>query len=187
MAGQSGWLMDEEPDREENWGQTKNCSPRSFLLKCYPSLKGYSSLFSRPGQSQGMLYDHHHHSIINFLTAEPFSSPRFYDVVKTKLLGIVSSVKKLPMFHRSRISFISESIKIEALVQKLCQFCWIGGLCLLLELQRKGSLPVACAEGCSLGENSIKQTQLHRFKMQTLSDTTPPMQWAKSNNSNKLL
>ena len=40
-----------------------------------------------------------------------------------------------------------KGIKIALLVQELRRFCWIGGLCLLVELHREGSAPAACAAG----------------------------------------
>ena len=51
------------------------------------------------------------------------------------------------MLHRFRAFQISKDTKIPSLVPKLDWFCRTSGVCLLVELHRKGSAPAACAAG----------------------------------------
>ena len=43
--------------------------------------------------------------------------------------------------------YILKGIQSALLVQKLLQFCWMGGFCLLVEHHWEGSAPSACAAG----------------------------------------
>ena len=83
-------------------------------------------LFSRPGQSQGLLYKHCCHPLINQVRESPFSSHGCKALACQKL-------------HRLKTFLISKEIKIASLVQKLRRFDWIGRFCLLVELHWEGS------------------------------------------------
>ena len=55
---------------------------------------------------------------------------------------------------------ILKGFKIAQLVQELRQFCWMGRLCLFVELHQEGSAPAACAIG--LFSLYIKKKQIMR-------------------------
>ena len=46
-------------------------------------------------------------------------------------------------------------------LQKLRQFCWMGGFCPLVELHREGSAPAACAAGLFIKSVSLSLPQLY--------------------------
>ena len=102
-------------------------------------------IFSRPGQSQGLLHKHLCHWFINWST-DP--------LVKISLLRhhaqmVINGVSnhKINYICIFRTFKVLKGIPMAVLVQKLRRFCWMDGFWLLMELHQEGFAPGACAAG----------------------------------------
>ena len=91
-------------------------------------------IFSRPGQSQGLLYKHLCNSFINW-----FGHPLLKALVKISLRRRHALMVGYGAFSRKMDYVFKEILNLALLVQKLRRFCWIGGFCLLVEFHREGS------------------------------------------------
>ena len=95
-----------------------------------------NDMISRPGQSQGLLYKHLCDWLIHSLSdplVKIHLQSRHAQTVKNGASS--QNTNYIEVF-----SEILEGIKIAVWVQKLRQFCWMGGFCLLVELHREGFL-----------------------------------------------
>ena len=102
----------------------------SFWGKTIPSPnpKISAQVFSRPGQSQGLLYKHLcHFQLIDWLKYQNIFTRPHAQTVKN---GDSSHKKKSLTF----LQRVLKGINIAIFVQKLQRFCWMGGFCLVVEL-----------------------------------------------------
>ena len=89
-----------------------------------------------------------HSSLTDWFIDSSFSSKYLYGAAMPQRLEMMLSIIKYRILEHFTWFKISKCIQIAMLVQGLRQFCRMGGLCLFVELHRKGSAPAACEQVC---------------------------------------
>ena len=102
----------------------------------------FPCIFSRPGQSQGLLYKHLCDSFIQKWFVKITLQRRHALTVADGAFS--HKIEYVTILRRFQIP---KGIQIALLVQKLRRFCFMGGFCPLVKLHREGSVPAACTAG----------------------------------------
>ena len=103
----------------------------------HPTLS-WKRLFRKPGQRNGLLYNHSH-DLVSHSVSHPHLSFALQFCQAQMVWYGSSSKKNRPCWKgRFRTFLISKGIKIASVVKKLWQLCWMSRFCLLVELHQEG-------------------------------------------------